>query len=108
MEVPTRPIEAPRSAFAGFRFPAEVTVVAVRWYLRYGLSCRDVEELLAERGIEVVRRDAVAARRFFTRALRTLKVTPSEVVTRWEPITVNWNADYDRCGDCRLIGQRRP
>ena len=27
------------------------------------------------------RRDAAAARRFFTRALRTLKVTPSEVVT---------------------------
>ena len=27
--------------------------VAVRWYLRYGLSYRDVEELLSERGIEV-------------------------------------------------------
>jgi len=25
----------------------------VRWYLRYGLSYRDLEELLAERGIEV-------------------------------------------------------
>jgi transposase, IS6 family len=42
-----------RSAFAGFRFPPEVITVAVRWYLRYGLSYRDVEELLAERGIEV-------------------------------------------------------
>jgi transposase-like protein len=30
-----------------------VIVVAVRWYLRYGPSYRDVEELLAERGIEV-------------------------------------------------------
>jgi transposase-like protein len=28
-------------------------MVAVRWYLRYQLSYRDVEELLAERGIEV-------------------------------------------------------
>jgi transposase-like protein len=27
--------------------------LAVRWYLRYGLSYRDVEELLGERGIEV-------------------------------------------------------
>ena len=27
--------------------------VAVRWYLRYGLSYRDVEELLAERGVDV-------------------------------------------------------
>jgi transposase, IS6 family len=42
-----------RSAFAGFRFPPEVITVAVRWYLRYGLSYRDVEELLAERGVEV-------------------------------------------------------
>ncbi len=41
------------SAFAGFRFPPEVISVAVRWYLRYGLSYRDVEELLAERGVEV-------------------------------------------------------
>jgi transposase-like protein len=134
----------PWSAFAGLRFPAEVTWRRVRWYLRYALSYRDVEELLAERGIEVdhvavyrwvqrfsplladaarfvrhspgdrwfvdetyvkvngvwryvyravdqhgqvidvllsTQRDAAAARRFFTRALRTLKVIPSEVVT---------------------------
>ena len=42
-----------RSSFAGFRFPPDVIVIAVRWYLRYGLSYRDVEELLAERGITV-------------------------------------------------------
>jgi transposase, IS6 family len=41
------------SAFAGFRFPPEVIVLAVRWYPRFGLSYRDVEELLAERGIDV-------------------------------------------------------
>jgi transposase-like protein len=34
------------SAPAGYRFPGEVIAVAVRWYLRYGLSYRDVEELL--------------------------------------------------------------
>jgi transposase-like protein len=43
----------PRSAFAGFRFPPDIIVVAVRWYLRFGLSYRDVEELLAERGVQV-------------------------------------------------------
>jgi IS6 family transposase len=121
-----------------------VIVLAVRWYLRYGLSYRDVEELLVERGVEVdhvtvyrwvqrftplladaarfarhspgdqwyvdetyvkvngvwryvyravdqygqvidvlvsIRRDANAARRFFQRALSTLKVTPTEVIT---------------------------
>jgi transposase-like protein len=30
-----------------------VIVLAVRWYLRFGQSFRDVEELLAERGIQV-------------------------------------------------------
>jgi transposase, IS6 family len=42
-----------RSAFAGFCFPSDVIVLAVRWYLRFALSYRDVEELLAEPGIEV-------------------------------------------------------
>ena len=42
----------PCSAFAGFRFPPDVIVLAVRWYLCFGLSYRDVEELLTERGIE--------------------------------------------------------
>jgi IS6 family transposase len=118
--------------------------LAVRWYLRFALSYRDIEELLAERGIQVdhvtiyrwvlrftpllaeaarpcrhvvgnrwqadetyvkvagwwryvycaidqtgqvidvfvsPRRDAVAARRFFERAIGTTKVTPVEVVT---------------------------
>src|SRR5918912_640533 len=46
-------IAALPSAFAGFRFPPDVILVAVRWYLRFGLFYRDVEELLAERGIDV-------------------------------------------------------
>jgi transposase, IS6 family len=52
------------SVFAGFRFPPEVISIAVRWYLRYGLSYRDVEELLAERGITV---DHVTAYRWVQR-----------------------------------------
>ena len=39
------------SAPAGYRFPRGVIAVAVRGYLRCGPSYRDVEELLAERGI---------------------------------------------------------
>jgi IS6 family transposase len=30
----------------------QVILCAVRWYLRYSLSLRDVEELLKERGLE--------------------------------------------------------
>ena len=43
----------PLSEFTGFRFPPEVIVLGVRWYLRFALSYRDVEELLAEGGITV-------------------------------------------------------
>jgi transposase-like protein len=41
--------------------------IAVRWYLRYGLSYRNVEELLAERGIEV---DHVTVYRWVQRSPR--------------------------------------
>jgi hypothetical protein len=48
---PTSSVEL--SVFVGFRFPPAVIMLAVRWYLRFGLSYRDLEELLAERGIDV-------------------------------------------------------
>src|SRR5229473_4004227 len=34
-------------------FAPEVILCAVRWYLRYSLSYRDVQELLVERGLEI-------------------------------------------------------
>jgi IS6 family transposase len=40
-------------AFRGFRFPAEVILWAVRWYLQFPLSYRDLERMLADRGVEV-------------------------------------------------------
>ena len=43
----------PVNVYHGHRFPAEVIAHAVRPYLRFALSFRDVEELLAERGIQV-------------------------------------------------------
>jgi hypothetical protein len=50
----SRPVPVvPSSAFNAFRFPPEIIVPAVPWYLRFGLSYRDAEELLTERGIEV-------------------------------------------------------
>ena len=72
------------SSFAGFRFPPEVISVAVRWYLRYGLSYRDVEEPLAERGVAV---DHVTVYRWvqrftpeFIEAARPCRHTPGD---RW-------------------------
>ena len=39
--------------FKRHRFPAEIILLAVRWYCRYPLSYRDVRDLLSERGIDV-------------------------------------------------------
>ncbi len=39
--------------YKGFRFPAEIISHAVWLYFRFSLSFRDVEELLATRGVEV-------------------------------------------------------
>ncbi len=44
---------APASPFRGYRFPPEIISHAVWLYHRFSLSHRDVEELLAERGIQV-------------------------------------------------------
>ncbi len=34
-------------------FQAEIILLCVRWYLRSALSYRDLEEMMAERGISV-------------------------------------------------------
>ena len=36
--------------FTGRHFPKDVILTTLRWYLRYKLSYRDIEELIAERG----------------------------------------------------------
>ena len=40
-------------SYAGYRFPPEIIQHAIWLYLRFTLSLRDVEELLAERGVDV-------------------------------------------------------
>ena len=42
-----------RPSYRGYRFPAEIISHAVWLYYRFSLSLRDVEELLAERGVTV-------------------------------------------------------
>lgn len=39
--------------FKGRHFDRSVILLCVRWYLAYGLSLRDLEEMMAERGIDV-------------------------------------------------------
>ncbi|CBJ82035.1 transposase (fragment) [Xenorhabdus bovienii str. Jollieti] len=42
-----------RKAFKRLHYPVNIIVQCVRWYLAYALSLRDLEEMLAERGITV-------------------------------------------------------
>src|SRR4028118_607209 len=68
-------------SYARHRFPPEVIRHAVWLYLRFTLSFRDVEELLAERGIETSyetgRRWALKFGPMFARNLRRLRPKPS-------------------------------
>ena len=59
-------------------------MLAVRWYLRFGLSYRDLEELLAERGIDV---DHVTlfrwVQRFTPLLIDAARPCPDAIGTRW-------------------------
>ena len=71
-------------SYARHHFPAEIIRHATWLYLRFTLSYRDVEELLAERGIETsyetVRRWVLKFGPAFARNLRRLRPRPS---SRW-------------------------
>jgi DDE domain len=41
------------SDFKGRHFRGEIVLWAVRWYCRYGISYRDLEQMMAERGVSV-------------------------------------------------------
>lgn len=48
MAEPRRP-----ASFKWRHFTPEIILCAVRWYLRYSLSYRDIQELLVERGLDI-------------------------------------------------------
>ena len=39
--------------FRGRHFQDEIIVLCLRWYLRYSLSYRDLEEMIVERGLSL-------------------------------------------------------
>ena len=39
--------------FSSRHFPRDIILWAVRWYCRYGVSYRDLEEMMTERGVPV-------------------------------------------------------
>jgi transposase-like protein len=75
------------SAFSGYRWPADVILTAVRWYLAYPLSSRQVLELLAERGIDVSHRTILDWVQVFGPQLA------AEVRRRRPPVGKQWFVD---------------
>ncbi|WP_447885619.1 hypothetical protein [Serratia fonticola] len=47
------PMSLIRKAFSRLYYPIDVIAQCVRWYLAYSLSLRNLEEMMAERGIVV-------------------------------------------------------
>ncbi len=70
------------SLYTGFRFPVEIISHAVWLYFRFNLSYRDVEELLAERGIivsyETVRQWCLKFGQQYANQLRRRRTQPGD------------------------------
>src|SRR5918998_5077609 len=70
----------PPLSYSGYRFPRDIIQRAVWMYLRFTLSFRDVEELLAERGIvvtyESIRRWVLTFGPAIARSLRARRPKP--------------------------------
>ena len=76
-----------RPAYHGYRFPPEIISHAVWLYHRFSLSFRDVEDLLAERGITVSYEDIrLWCLRFGPQHARRLK-------RRQGPLGDTWHLD---------------
>jgi IS6 family transposase len=85
------------SPFKHHRFPREIILCAVRWYLRYPLSYQDVVDLLAERGI-VIDRSTV---------YRWVQKFGPELTKRTEKhlrrASVDWHVDETALSGCWLM-----
>ena len=65
----TKMIEALRRGMQRMHYPLEVMLVCVRWYAAYPLSFRNIEEMMAERGVWV---DHSTLHRWFIKMLPVL------------------------------------
>jgi transposase-like protein len=74
-------------SFKGTHFPQEVILMGVRWYVAYPLSTRHVEELMAERGVEV---DHAAINRWVSKYSPLLE---EAFHRRKRPVWVSWRLD---------------
>ena len=76
-----------RGLFKWRQFEPEVILLAVGWYLRFSLSYRDVEELLAERGLHA---DHVTVWRWVQRYAPEME---RRLRSRLRPTNDSWRVD---------------
>ena len=73
--------------FKGSHFEREVILWGVRWYVAYSLSLRNLEEMMAERGIDV---DHPSVHRW---VIKLLPVFEKAFRKRKRPVGKSWRVD---------------
>jgi putative transposase len=66
--------------FKRLHYPFDEMLMCVRWYVAYGLSVRNLEEVMAERGVEV---DHSAVHRWTIKLLPILEKNFATASARW-------------------------
>jgi len=74
-------------SFKGMRFPIDVILVCVRWYVAYPLSYRHLEEMMEERGVSV---DHSSINRW---AIRFLPLIEKVARKHKRPVGTSWRMD---------------
>ncbi|WP_405471091.1 IS6 family transposase (plasmid) [Morganella morganii] len=76
-----------RKAFQRLHYPVDIIAQCVRWYLAYSLSLRDLEEMMAERGIQV---DHATLHRW---VLRLVPLIAQAACRYKRPVSQKWHID---------------
>ena len=84
--------------FSGRHFPRDIILWAVRWYCRYGVSYRDLEEMMTERGVPV---DHTTIYRWVQKYAPEL-----DKQTRWYRQVPDWQASSWRVDETVLLQTR--
>jgi putative transposase len=76
-----------RKVLKRLHYPLDVVLLCVRWYAAYPLSLRNLEEMMAERGVIV---DHATVHRW---ALKILPVLAAVFRRRKRPVGSSWRVD---------------
>ena len=84
-----------RKVLKRLHYPLEVMLLCARWYAAYPLSLRNLEEMMAERGVAV---DHATVHRW---AVKILPVLAGVFRRRKRPVGSSWRVDETYCYDPR-------